>query len=76
MQQSTIRTRPLRNIINPRRLNQPGTRQRNTINRIYPRRQPNALIIDDTLNRISNLPQQKITNDLFIDQFFNGSSFM
>ena len=39
--------------------------------------QCNEFIIDNEyiLNSIVNLPQQEITNNPFIDQFFNGSPF-
>lgn len=47
--------------------------RRRRINRIYQRNiRLDALINEDTLRRIANLPQQNIANDQLIDQFFNG----
>jgi hypothetical protein len=64
----SLRVRLLRTTI---RQNQFGRRR--TTNRTHPRRQQIDNV--DTLNRISNLPPQRITDDPLIDQFFNGSSF-
>lgn len=73
----TFGTRNLRNVYRGRNR---FTRQR-SINRIYRRRvrrvRPNVSNNNvRTLNQIINLPQQQITNDSLIDQFFNGSPFI
>ncbi|CAB5387191.1 unnamed protein product [Rhizophagus irregularis] len=73
----TFTTRNLRNVYRGRNR---FTRQR-SMNRIYRRRvrrvRPNVSNNNvRTLNQIINLPQQQITNDSLIDQFFNGSPFI
>lgn len=73
----TFGTRNLRNVYRGRNR---FTRQR-SMNRIYRRRvrrvRPNVFNNNvRTLNQIINLPQQQITNDSLIDQFFNGSPFI
>ncbi|CAB5180823.1 unnamed protein product [Rhizophagus irregularis] len=66
----TLRVRPLRNINQMRRRNQLRRRRRN-------RRQINVPTNnEDIISLIASLPQQPITNDPFINQFFNGSSFI
>ncbi|GES98115.1 hypothetical protein GLOIN_2v1471937 [Rhizophagus clarus] len=69
---SSFTIRPLRNINQRTRQNQFRER-RNVTNLI--RKNHQKINNEDTLNRISNLPPQPITNDPLIDQFFNGSSF-
>jgi len=49
-------------------------RQQRGANGIYRRRNILSTIHNDTLNRIVNFPRQ-ITNDLSINQFFNGYPF-
>ena len=64
-----LRRRHQRNI-NTRIQRRIQRQSRRIMNIIYRRRTDNT----DTLNRISRLPFQ-ITNDQFVNQMFNGSSF-
>jgi hypothetical protein len=57
-----LRMQPLLRNINQRIQNQPG-RGSVQINN------------EDTICRLTNLPQQPITNNPFIDSFFQGTSF-
>ncbi|CAB5381305.1 unnamed protein product [Rhizophagus irregularis] len=64
-----LRVQPLLRNINQRIQNQPGRLR-------IRRRQLNAQINnEDTIYRLTNLPQQPITNNPFIDSFFQGTSF-
>ena len=67
-----VRARPSRNI-NQGRMYQHRRRNTSRIRRCI---QPNAPIDNrDTLNRITDLPQQTV-NDPLINEFFNGSPFI
>ncbi|RGB31915.1 hypothetical protein C1646_763543 [Rhizophagus diaphanus] len=64
-----LRVQPLLRNINQRIQNQPGRLR-------IRRRQLNAQINnEDTIYRLTNLPQQPIINNPFIDSFFQGTSF-
>jgi hypothetical protein len=73
---NNVETFGTRNLRNPHRGRNRLARQRRT-NRIYRRRIRSNVSNNniEILNRITNLPQQQITDDPLIDQFFNGSSF-
>jgi hypothetical protein len=49
-----------------------NNRRQRVTNRVYRRRRS---IQEDTLNRIVNVPRQLSTDNLLIDQFFNGTDF-
>ncbi|GBB84385.1 hypothetical protein RclHR1_00110018 [Rhizophagus clarus] len=64
-----LRVQPLLRNTNQRMRNQPRRLR-------IRRQQHNAQINnEDTIYRLTNLPQQQITNNQFIDSFFHGTSF-